>query len=68
MLIKGLLLLRVLQLKVKAEWIICTLIKGWHGNFLLKDLKEDTLKSLLKKGLEEEQTKYSFLKKRGEQK
>ena len=35
---------------------------------LYKDLKEDTLKSLLKKGLEEEQTKYSFLKKRGEQK
>ena len=34
----------------------------------LKDLKEDTLKSLLKKGLEEEQPKYSFLKKRGEQK
>ena len=35
---------------------------------LYKDLKEDTLKSLLKKGLEEEQPKYSFLKKRGEQK
>ena len=35
---------------------------------LYKDLKEDTLKSLLKKGWEEEQTKYSFLKKRGEQK
>lgn len=35
---------------------------------LYKDLKEDTLKSLLKKGLEEEQLKYSFLKKRGEQK
>ena len=35
---------------------------------LYKDLKVDTLKSLLKKGLEEEQPKYSFLKKRGEQK
>ena len=35
---------------------------------LYKDLKEDTLKSLFKKGLEEEQPKYSFLKKRGEQK
>lgn len=35
---------------------------------LYKDLKEDTLKSLLKKGLEEEQPKYSFFKKRGEQK
>jgi len=43
MLIKGLLLLRVLQLKIKAEWIICTLIKGGHGNFLLKNLKEGTL-------------------------
>ena len=35
---------------------------------LYKDLKEDTLKSLLKKSLEKDQSKYSFFKKRGERK
>ena len=39
MLVKGFTPIVRPTIKGKAEWIICTLIKGWYGNFLLKDLE-----------------------------
>ena len=46
MLVKGFTPIVRPTIKGKAEWIICTLIKGWYGNFLLKDLEHSGKRGL----------------------